>query len=379
MLLDLFTDSFREPPECAIKLGTAGEEVESLYAYLVDLTVNTSRQQPASATMVFETRRDEMGQWAVEDQELLVPWSPIIIEAVFGERTEEIMRGYIREVNADYPSDFSARVTVHCQDDSLVLDRETKKMVWGTDDVPTSDSLIVTQIAGDAGLMPHPDSAEGRSGIVVNQTGTDLAFLQTRAKVNGFELLFEQGQLYFGPMRLDAEPQSTILVYAGEDTHCVSMSVKADGHKPDKVIVQTMAASGAEDVEHVIEPDLIPLGPDTADSTGTGLQDFTYVMKQDDVVDEEDLVAMAQAKANEFNMKIHAEGELDSMNYAHVLKVGYPVPVDGLGSVNSGIYYVDSVVHQFTQDSYKQRFKLLRNAYGDNVDAGVSSVLAGIL
>jgi hypothetical protein len=53
------------------------------------------------------------------------------------------------------------------------------------------------------------------------------------------------------------------------------------------------------------------------------------------------------------------------------------VPVDGLGERFSGTYYVDSVTHNFNTQGYRQRFKLLRNAFGDNLDS-VSS-LAGVL
>ena len=65
----------------------------------------------------------------------------------------------------------------------------------------------------------------------------------------------------------------------------------------------------------------------------------------------------------------------------HVLRVGLPVPVDGLGNRLSGIYYVDKVSHRFSFEGYKQQFTLLRNAYGDNLDdvLGLGSVLSGVL
>ena len=47
----------------------------------------------------------------------------------------------------------------------------------------------------------------------------------------------------------------------------------------------------------------------------------------------------------------------------------------------SGTYYVDSVSHSFTNQGYRQRFRLLRNAYGDNLDSvsGLAGALAGVL
>ena len=78
-------------------------------------------------------------------------------------------------------------------------------------------------------------------------------------------------------------------------------------------------------------------------------------------------------------MRVHAEGEVDGTIYGHVIPVGMPVPVDGIGAFFGGVYYVDSVTHSFTLDGYTQSVKLLRNAYGDNIDGGGSSALSGIL
>jgi hypothetical protein len=44
------------------------------------------------------------------------------------------------------------------------------------------------------------------------------------------------------------------------------------------------------------------------------------------------------------------------------------------------VYYVDRVSHRFDLNGYRQQIRLLRNAYGDNLDAGPGvSRLAGIL
>ncbi|MFP5284139.1 MAG: hypothetical protein ACLGI9_00210, partial [Thermoanaerobaculia bacterium] len=86
----------------------------------------------------------------------------------------------------------------------------------------------------------------------------------------------------------------------------------------------------------------------------------------------------ARGRANELSMRVRAQGELDGSLYGHVLRVGLPVGVDGIGTTMQGIYYVDSVTHLFNVDGYRESFTLLRNAYGDNLEAG-TSVLAGVL
>ena len=110
-------------------------------------------------------------------------------------------------------------MTVECQDDSLALDREHRRRNWGAD-APATDQLILTTISGDHGLSADPKSGAGQTGLVLNQDSTDIVFLRERAEANGYELIFREGLIYFGPMRVSASPQETIMVYAGTDTHC---------------------------------------------------------------------------------------------------------------------------------------------------------------
>jgi len=368
----------REPAGCVIKV--AGEEIVDLYPFLTEVTVECYRElrREPKATLSFESRRDEHGQWTVQDAGVLAAWQPIAIEAAFGTYTEEVMRGFIRELQADYPEDpGAATVRVECRDQSLPLDREHVRTVWGGD-APTDDATIVDAILSAHGLSLHPDSAPGQSGLVLNQDSTDVRFLLARAEANGYELIFRQGEVYFGPMRPEAEPQAPIMVYAGVDTHCYRFSVRVDGHQPDRVAFDVAAAQGSETVERIIEPNLHLLGTEAADSSASGLREFTWRLTRQGDANEETLVARAQAKANELAMKVRAEGELDGSLYGHVLRVGEPVGVDGTGEWLGGTYYVCRVSHRFTLDGYRQSFTLLRNAYGDNLES-TSSVLAGIL
>ena len=376
MLADLFSERFRAPVECSIEVR--GRPITSLYPFLREARVELSRDRVGVATLVFDTRRDESGRWTVQDAEVLAPWEPILIEARFGQRTEEVLRGFVREVRADYPEDMgTARVTVSCQDESLAMDREHVRRVWGAE-VPTSDGVLLAEIAARHGLAVDPTSGAGLSGLVVPQDSTDIRFLRARAEANGYELLVRGGVIYFGPMRLDAEPQPTLRVYAGLDTHCRALSVTTDGHRPNTVAVDLAPLSGAEPRRQEVTPDLPLLGTRQAHGGHEG-RDFTWLLTREGAVDEEELLARARRKANDFSLRVRAEGELDGTAYGHVLKVGQPVGVDGVGEWLGGIYYVDAVTHVFSHDGYRQGLRLLRNAYGDNLGGGALNVLGGLL
>ncbi len=174
MLLDLLSGKERAPAECVITVD--GTEIAEFYPFLLEVTVQASRSEAAAATLTFETRRDESGQWTIQDAGVLAPWAPVVISAAFGSRTEEIMRGYIREVNVETPQDAgAAQVKVECQDDSLRLDRTHRRVTWGTTDLPSSDTQVLSQILTPYGLSPHPDNAAGQARLVgVAQDDTDI-------------------------------------------------------------------------------------------------------------------------------------------------------------------------------------------------------------
>jgi len=378
--LQFLLGTHREPAECVIKVGAALEEITDFYPFLTEVTVECTRDEAAVATLSLETRRDEQGQWLIQDAGVFTPWAPIRIEAAFGSTTEEVFRGYIREVRAEYPEEPGAAVAVvECQDESIRLDREQVRRAWG-EETPTTDRAILSEIlSGRTGLSLHTDSADGQSNLVLNQNGTDIVFLRQRARANGYELIFREGTAYFGPMRLDAERQATIMVYAGPDTNCLSFTSRADGHQPDRVAFDVAPEEGEEVVTETVEPDLPLLGTTRADSSASGLDDFTWRLSREGGGSEEQLRQQAQRMANEASMRVHAEGELDGSLYGHVLLVGLPVGVDGVGDWLGGTYYVDKVTHRFTTEGYRQSFELLRNAYGDDLESGGLGALSGIL
>lgn len=375
-LLDL---QINDPAECTIRIGAAGESIESLYPYLTEVTVQLSRREPATATLKFLSQRDEFGTWTVQDQGILETWEPIKIEANFGSITQEVMRGRIREIKAEYPEDpASASVTVECQDDSLQLDRVHRRRAWGEDAATTDGAILSELISAYPGLNVDPASGTGLSDLSLSQDGPDAAFLGERAEANGYELIFREGNVYFGPMRIEADSQPTILVYAGSQTHCYAFSASVDAHQPDNVAFELAPAEGSEPVEKMVTPDLArTLGLEPATSDSQGLEDFVWRMGRQSGTEDE-LMAKAQGKANELSMKVKAEGELDGSAYRHVLLPGLPVGVDGIGEMMGGTYYVDSVTHTFSDEGYRQSFVLIRNGIGDDLASAFPDALSQV-
>ncbi|MCP4494543.1 MAG: hypothetical protein GY820_45675 [Gammaproteobacteria bacterium] len=365
---------FRFPGQC--KITVDGEELVELAANLVEATVQTSRREPAVCTLIFDTVRLEDETWQVQDAGVFLPWKPFKIEANFGDYSEEIMRGYVREVRADTPEQMGkAKVIVYCQDETILLDREHIRKAWSKEDEVMTDGEIVSEIASD---YFDVDNEDGLSNISLNQDGTGIQFMRERAAANGYECYTRESTLFFKPPQLEEDPQASIMVHKGDRSNCLRCSIQHDGHKPDEIKLIRPAETGTEAEQEALTPNLTLLGDDAATSDSMGLNPFVWQMSRPTGSSLEEARARAQARANENAWKIIAEGELDGTLYGHVLLTHKPVGVYGIGATYGGLYYVDKVTHVFAQSGYRQVFKLLRNATGQNTEPEAGDALAGV-
>lgn len=360
----------REPAGLLVETGTPYSQLRTteLYPLLTEASVDVSRNKAIEARLVFESRRNPDGSWEVQDSGVFDRWTPLRLLVTFGVlRQEEVFRGFVRELKATHPDNpGESTVTVVAQDHSLAADRDHRRRVWGAE-VPTSDTVILSEVLARYRLTPDPANGQGLSGIEVNQDATDAAFLRSRAEANGYDLMYERGTVYFGPQRLGSPEQDPILVAAGPDTNCVELGIETDARKPDAVVAEfTVGQGGTGTTREIrVEPDQRLLGttPLRSDAVGLG-ENVERMQGQGD--DEEAIRRSAQAKVNELSMKTTATGVLDGTAYGHVLLAGRTVRVDGVGPTNAGSYFVDTVTHTFTAEGYRQRFQLLRNAVGDD-------------
>ena len=370
------SEILREPAECRIEVDD--REISSMYPWLMQIRVDTARNRPAEFTLTLDSIRDETGQWSVQDAGIFSPWKKIRIEAVFGYRREDIVTGYIRNIQADYPENMGqATVTITGQDESMALDRQQVSRAWSTQEAPLTDGDIAKQIATRHNLDPMiPEPGLTLAGL--NQDETDVEFLRRRAEANGYEFFIRSGTLYFGPARTDEKPQSPIMVYAGPATNCLNFSVNQDGHRPDQVTTTRAAQSGTENVEETLSPDIPAMGNEGVSSEDAGLDPFVWRIQRPAGATGEEARARAQARANENALKITGQGKLDGSLYGHVLLTNRSVYVDGVGGTYNGLYYVDQVNHTFSREGYFQQFRLLRNAVGDNIEPGGPNRLGGL-
>ncbi len=375
-MLNWFDDLIRDPAACVVRVD--GQEITDLYPNLVEANAMLLHREAAEATLVFETRRLEDGNWNVHDDDRIRPWKPIQISATFGDREDEIFQGFIRQVKVDFPEEKgAAAVTLTCQDTSLLLDRSQRNHRWG-DEVPVTDREIVSQIIQESGLSFLDVPGEGMTDLVVQQNETDIKFLAKRAQESAYDLFFREGALYFGEPRFDRSPQPSILVYGGTHTSCIRFELDDDGHHPDAVVYEIATDDGDETQETSVSPDWPALGTQRIDSTSGGEGEFAWRLNREGLSSDAQAQQRAQAQANEASLKIKANGELDGVIYGHVLLPGDPVGVDGVGERYAGRWYVTKVTHKFDANGYKQTFEVVRNATGDDLGS-MSNPLSSVV
>lgn len=375
LLSAILSPGFRQAASLQVTTGSAATDISpALAAMVASIDVRTSRSEAATATLTFDDRRESDGNFMVADAGVFTRWLQVIISVDFQTHVEEVFRGYVVELKPQLPQNGGeAKLVVELQDDGVALSREHMRRVWG-EDAPMTDNAILTELIAPLGLTIADGSGEGQSSRALSQDGPPITFLRDRARANGYEIIFARGEVWFGKMRLDASAQETMMVYAGSATNCLSFNVSDAAMQADQVgFEHAPRTEGADPVVEVVGPDLPLLGTTAVASEGAtlGTPSVTRVSREGDETEEETR-ARAVAMANDASMRIRATGELDGTLYGHVLLPALPVRVDGVGTRNGGLYYVDKVTHAFTPDGYRQQFELIRNATGDADSPGAA-------
>lgn len=380
LFASLLDPGFRQAASLIVETGGDRKDIGLLANLISSVEVQIGRTEAATGTIILDDRRREDGEWMAADSGVFKRSEPIVLSADFQTHVEEIFRGYIIELKPELPANGGeAKLLLEIQDDGIALNREHMRRVWG-DDAPVTDLEILGELVEPMNLTIDPTSGTGQSARSLSMDGTPIQFLRQRAKANGYELIFSEGGVYFGPMRLEGDAQNSIMIYAGSATNCLNFSLSDDAQKPDSVGFEVAPREdGTDPVVEIVTPDQPLLAAAAAAEEGSdlGTPSIWRISREGDEPEEVTRIR-AQAAANENSFKIRATGELDGTLYGHVLHVGRLVRVDGTGTRNGGLYYVDKITHAFTPDGYRQRFELIRNATGDADSLGVAPLSSAI-
>ncbi|HUR63778.1 MAG TPA: hypothetical protein VM241_04775 [Candidatus Thermoplasmatota archaeon] len=303
--------------------------------------------------------------WNVLDDGLFGRLSKVRVSVQVGARSEALIETHVVDARATLSNaPGGSALDVVAMDGAVLLSLDEVVKAWPN----MADGDIATAIFANHGLVPVVDATQpARQELAVTtvQRGTDLAFLRQLAARNGFECFVALNprtgvpEGHFHKPKLDAQPQGVLSVNLGPATNVNRFEARHDMLRPvaaEARGVDVATASGqsgqAEDQTQKVMGQPAPGGRRKVLLSGSGLSDAA------------ELQTLAQAVADQSSWAVTAEGELNTAAYGGVLRARQPVLVRGAGQRFSGLYYVERVLHSFSDAGHVQRFSLRRNGLG---------------
>jgi phage protein D len=363
----------------------AGEE---LYTQMTSLEVEENADLPGAVQLNLPVNATDAGDLTFVNDSTLQPFSSIaVVASLEGKRDECIFDGFVLSHKLHLQTGTTAStLQVWGQDASWLMNLEEKVKEW----VDVTDADAASAIFADYGMSSSAENTQDDSPAhtedshTLMQRGTDIQFLRSLGRRNGklvrVACADRPGQRtgYFAKPNLDGNPAVTLTLNDPENWNVDALDVEWDVTRPTQVKAsQALFNDASEDGASGDASDSgLALLADRGLSTFSG-KDLTVLLAAP-VDDAGELLLRSQAVLRDAGWFVRCEGEADLARLNAVLRVGTVVQIAGIGSLNSGKYYVWSVRHTITSDSHKMRFVLVRNAVG-SASPGGSGLLGGLL
>ncbi len=199
---------------------------------------------------------------------------------------------------------------------------------------------------------------------IPQQDCDDLNYIQELADEVGYVFYLQPGpapltsRAYWGPEIKVGRPQPALNVDMDIYTNVESLNFEFQP-TTKKIPVITIQNKETKVPISIPIPDISPLNPPLG-----AVQSLSYEFDYpDDAAKLSPVQAalMGLAKASRSADVVFGSGSLDVLRYGRLLKARELVGVRGAGITFDGLYYVSSVTHNITRESYKQNFQLSRN------------------
>lgn len=357
-----------------------GAEADDLYPRLISLEVEHDIELASMFRLQFSLLLDQGGSWGILDDERLRVWKQVSIRAGLSEADEELMAGYITHVRPQFDGD-PARCVLEIwgMDASVLMDREEKLKDWPN----KKDSDIASEIIASYGLTPEVEDTgvihdEALSTII--QRETDLQFLKRLALRNGFACYVEGNTTFFKKPALDDPPQPVLSVHFGSETTVNHLTLAVNALSPANVAMFQIDRNTKEVLEaEAIASEQTALGAeDAASHLGPGMDPALVFVSRTAATGTPEMTTLCRELYHQGEWFVEGEGETEANQYGHILKSRQTVTIRGIGETYSGVYFVSHVTHVFTDDGYRQLFKVKRNALLPSGAEEFSSSAAGL-
>ena len=366
--------------------GTAVDD--HIYTALSMLEVEENADLPGAIQLHLAVSRSESKDLTWVNDDRLQPFANIAVVATpKGESDQCIFDGYVLSHKLHLETGVTnSTLQVWGQDASWLMNLEEKVREW----VDVTDASVANTLFGEYGITPASENTEDDSpshtedGHSLMQRSSDIQFLRHLARRNGklcrVACTTTPGQRtgYFAKPQLDGKPVLTLRLNDPVVWTVNALDFDWDVTRPSAV--KASQALFNDSSEDGISADTNDSGLAALDERN--LADFAgrpmTVMLTAPVDDAGELRLRAQSLLREAGWFVRCEGEANVFRLNAILRVGTVIQIEGVGSLNSGKYYVWSVRHTITADAHRMKFVLVRNAVGP-LPSGGGGLLGGLL
>lgn len=358
--------------------GTPADD--DFYNQISSLEVEENADLPGAIQLILPVTNTEAGDLTFVNDDRIQPFANLAVVATHENQLDEcIFDGYVLAHKLHLETGTTnATLQIWGQDASWLMNLEEKVREW----VDITDASVANTIFNEYGITPSPDNTEDDSpshtedGHSLMQRAADIQFVRNLARRNGklcrVACTNQPGKRigYFTKPKLDDDAVVTLTLNHPEAWNVNALDFDWDVTRPSAVKTsQALFNDSNEDGVTVDTDDAgLPLLDDRnlADFAGKQMK----VLLTAPVDDAGELSLRAQSLLREASWFVRCEGEADVSRINAVLRVGTVVQIEGVGSLNSGKYYVWSVRHTINSDSHKMKFVLVRNAVGPKPSGG---------
>jgi phage protein D len=343
-----------------------GQTKKDVASNLLELEVHEDSDLAGVFRVKLAIIRAESGLWTLLDEGQAKPWQKLEIMMNVGDVEEQVMKGYVTQVRIHVDStEGNSYLELVGMDATCLMSAEEVIKDWPG----KSDSDIATELFTKYNLSSTVQS----TGVVheekfstILQRESDIQFLKRLARRNGFECVVAGDTGYFQKPNLDSTPLPELAAHFGKDTNLTSFEGNWNALLPTAVEVHQIDVGAKSVLDVAVEkssqPDQGKDGPQLP-PLPRGKTPRMFV-RHGVFTGQPEMKNQADALADEADWFIEARGEVDTQIYGTVLHARKRVPVKGVGTLFSGIYYLTSVKHFYTPDRYIQNFTARRNATG---------------
>lgn len=350
-----------------------GQLQEDIYDDIIALEVAERDLEPSTFVLKLAVYIEEDGSWSRLDEVSgsggsFTPWQRVTI--CLGSPTGDVLiDGYVAGIAPHIGlSETDSYLLVWGYDASYAMSVEEKVVAWPNQKYSDVARKLFAAYGLDAEVVDTKVVYPIADDLLL-QRGTDWDFISRMAKRVGFEAFVRGAKGYFRPPDLRRPPQMDLAVCFGDKgTNLLWFEPQLTANQPGKVsMARVNAAEKTVEKIDVTTSPLKQLGAKNATTLRGGRnaagQPALRVPPQP-VSSAQAMEALAKGLRADADWIVSGEGEADGILYGQALRAHEPVLIKGIGHSFSGVYYVTEVIHRFTDNTYRQLFKVVRNGVG---------------